>query len=242
MPNRDFRDLAEAQRETARALSVLSGQLRQSPNATDVTRLLQPVSAAPAQREATGARAPAPSGANAIPAAEGTLSSALGGATRALQDLGVLLNNNTRTLEATTRELAGGLLGLVSGLAGGSSGGGGFGGFLRGGFGLASLGLRIAGLFRRDREDPVAFSPFELPQSLSVEAANTRNVLARFPQVDRGQSGEIREVAAASQPQIVVNVSAMDSQSFLDRSNDIARAVRDAMLHMHPLNDVIGEI
>jgi hypothetical protein len=34
----------------------------------------------------------------------------------------------------------------------------------------------------------------------------------------------------------------MDSQSFMDRSNDIARAVRDAMIHMHPLNDVVGEI
>ena len=40
----------------------------------------------------------------------------------------------------------------------------------------------------------------------------------------------------------VVNVSAMDSQSFMDRSGDIARALRDAMLHMHPVNDVIGEI
>jgi hypothetical protein len=34
----------------------------------------------------------------------------------------------------------------------------------------------------------------------------------------------------------------MDSQSFMDRSSDIARALRDAMLHMHPVNDVIGEI
>jgi hypothetical protein len=34
----------------------------------------------------------------------------------------------------------------------------------------------------------------------------------------------------------------MDSQSFMDRSADIARAVREAMLHMHPLNEVIGEL
>ena len=38
------------------------------------------------------------------------------------------------------------------------------------------------------------------------------------------------------------NVQALDSQSFMDRSHDIARAVRDAMLHMHPVNDVIDEL
>jgi hypothetical protein len=46
----------------------------------------------------------------------------------------------------------------------------------------------------------------------------------------------------ASPAQVVVNVSAMDSQSFMDRSNDLARAVREAMIHMHPLNDGIGEM
>jgi hypothetical protein len=67
---------------------------------------------------------------------------------------------------------------------------------------------------------------------------------------DRDQSGGVRaeeigprrEQAAAQQAQVIVNVSAMDSQSFMDRSADIARALRDAMLHMHPVNDVIGEI
>ena len=50
------------------------------------------------------------------------------------------------------------------------------------------------------------------------------------------------EATPALQPQVVVNVNAMDAQSFMDRSNDIARAVRDAMLHMHPVNDLIGEV
>jgi hypothetical protein len=34
----------------------------------------------------------------------------------------------------------------------------------------------------------------------------------------------------------------MDSQSFLDRSNDIAAAVRKAMLETSTLNDVIREV
>ncbi len=41
---------------------------------------------------------------------------------------------------------------------------------------------------------------------------------------------------------ITVNVQAMDSQSFLDRREDIARAVREAMLESHSLNDVVSEL
>jgi hypothetical protein len=43
-------------------------------------------------------------------------------------------------------------------------------------------------------------------------------------------------------PQITVNVSAMDSQSFLDRSSDIANAVREAMLNNHPINGVVADL
>ena len=47
---------------------------------------------------------------------------------------------------------------------------------------------------------------------------------------------------AAPAPQITVNINAMDSQSFLDRSNDIASAVRLAMLNLHPINDVVADL
>jgi hypothetical protein len=43
-------------------------------------------------------------------------------------------------------------------------------------------------------------------------------------------------------PQITVNVQAMDARSFLDRSNDIAAAVRDAMLNLNAINDVVNEL
>jgi hypothetical protein len=43
-------------------------------------------------------------------------------------------------------------------------------------------------------------------------------------------------------PPIQITVQAMDSRSFLDHSDDIARAVREAMLHSHSLNDVVGEL
>ncbi len=34
----------------------------------------------------------------------------------------------------------------------------------------------------------------------------------------------------------------MDSQSFLDRSSDIAAAVRNAMLNLSPINDVVNDL
>ena len=42
--------------------------------------------------------------------------------------------------------------------------------------------------------------------------------------------------------QVTVNVNAMDSQSFMDHSTDIANAVREAMLNMHPINGVVASL
>jgi hypothetical protein len=79
------------------------------------------------------------------------------------------------------------------------------------------------------------------PPAVQLEAATSSGGGLRS--VSRGAGEEARVVESrAAAPQVVVNVSAMDSQSFLNRSHDIARAVRDAMLHMDPLNDVIGEL
>jgi hypothetical protein len=48
--------------------------------------------------------------------------------------------------------------------------------------------------------------------------------------------------APAPGANITIHVQAMDSRSFMDNSDQIARAVREAMLNSHPLNDVIGEM
>jgi hypothetical protein len=64
--------------------------------------------------------------------------------------------------------------------------------------------------------------------------------------VDYNQSGDPRAIngsASSSQrPQIIIQVQAMDSRSFMDHSHDIAKAVREAMLNMHSLNDVISDL
>lgn len=49
-------------------------------------------------------------------------------------------------------------------------------------------------------------------------------------------------VAGPNATQVTVNIQAMDSRSFLDRSQDIAQAVREAMLNMHSINDVVNDL
>ena len=165
-------------------------------------------------------------------------------ATRTARNFGQLLSQNTRALLQNRRAIGTGQS-LLTGLFSSAGRGGGSSGLLGSGLGLVPLGLRIAGLFRRRQAEPRSFTPFELPPSLSLEVANTHNILTGFPRVARKQGGEvkiIRQEVPAAQPQVTVNVNAKDTQSFLDRSEDIAGALREAMLHMHPINDVIGEM
>ena len=42
-------------------------------------------------------------------------------------------------------------------------------------------------------------------------------------------------------PAVQIQVNAMDSRSFLDHSDDIARAVREAMLRSSQLSDIMAE-
>ncbi len=55
-----------------------------------------------------------------------------------------------------------------------------------------------------------------------------------------GWDKEARRVEAPVN--VTVEVRALDSRSFLEHSEDIARAVREAMLHSHALNDVVSEL
>jgi hypothetical protein len=62
--------------------------------------------------------------------------------------------------------------------------------------------------------------------------------------IDYGAGWQMRTAepdSPAAGAQITVNVQAMDSRSFLDHREDIAAAVRQALLESHSLSDVIGE-
>ncbi len=251
MPNSDLVNLAEAQRETVRALAVLTEQLRAARDSGIVAQR-EGETAGRREGEMAGERDGETAGGRDAetlrqPNAEAAKPQGTETLARVMGDLALITAANTQAVSGLSREL-GGLPELLAGLVGGvKSGGGVLGGVLKSGFGLASLGLKIAGLFRGDKQaEPAPLVPFLEPPALALEVANTENILAGFPSVSRGQQGEARAVererTVIMQPQVTVNVSAMDSRSFLDRSEDIARAVREAMLHMHPVNDLISEL
>jgi hypothetical protein len=85
-----------------------------------------------------------------------------------------------------------------------------------------------------------ALVKYSVPPPVSIEAAylaQQRTIVG----ADLGQDGRARAVQPAG-AQITVNVQAFDSRSFLDRSGDIAAAVREAMLNSHAINDVVSDL
>jgi hypothetical protein len=110
---------------------------------------------------------------------------------------------------------------------------------------IGALGY-LGSLFRGDEPTPA-------PRPVRYTAAP-----ALFPEVgfqsssgvagafDFDQVGTPRVSSAARQVKegatpIVIQVQTIDSRSFLDHSNEIASAVRQALLNSHPLGDVLAE-
>jgi hypothetical protein len=114
--------------------------------------------------------------------------------------------------------------------------------------GLGILASPLAGLLGRlfgGREDPApaALTQFTLPPPIREELGVSAAAPGLEPVTYRADG--IARTTSASVPApttITVQVQTMDSRSFLDNSDQIARAVREAMLNSHPLNDVIGDM
>jgi len=83
---------------------------------------------------------------------------------------------------------------------------------------------------------PRAAQGQQAPQGVSANMD-----LARTYSLPRAAQGQQTPQGVASQ-HVTVNIQAMDARSFLDRSNDIALAVRDAMLNLNPINDVVNDL
>ncbi|MBX9601733.1 MAG: hypothetical protein K2X35_12035 [Bryobacteraceae bacterium] len=113
-------------------------------------------------------------------------------------------------------------------------------------FGIGPLVSGLAGLFGggdREKDDMPALMLYSRPARVETEAGYRSADRERLVQISEGQGGRLREIGGgAGAPQITVNVQAMDSRSFLDRSHDIAQAVREAMLNSGVLSDVVREI
>jgi len=115
---------------------------------------------------------------------------------------------------------------------------------LKSGFGVVSLVSALAGLFGgSDGDTPAPLVKYALPAAREFTAAETGSGLAA---VDYDQSGMPRALnagaRASSPPQVQVTVQAMDARSFLDRSTEIAAAVREAMLNLNSINDVVNDL
>jgi hypothetical protein len=119
---------------------------------------------------------------------------------------------------------------------------------LKSGLGLVPLVSGLMGLFGGgESEAPVPLVKYALPASIDLQGAESADGIV---QADYDQSGAARRYAqppsntgrASTQPYVNVTVQAMDARSFLDRSSDIAAAVRDAMLNLNSINDVVNDL
>jgi hypothetical protein len=117
---------------------------------------------------------------------------------------------------------------------------------LKSGLGVVPLVTTLFGLFGGggEAEAPPPMVKYALPERVNFQAAETA---AGFAAVDYDQAGMPRAYAASSGvaagvPQVQVTVNAMDARSFLDRSSEIAAAVREAMLNLNSINDVVNDL
>lgn len=109
------------------------------------------------------------------------------------------------------------------------------------GSGLSPLISGLIGLFGGGGgSQTTTITPSMQPLPVNLTAGFTGSAAGGAAGVDFGEGNQPRQTTAAGAQQLItVQVQAMDSQSFLDRSNDIAAAVRKAMLETSALNDVI---
>jgi hypothetical protein len=116
---------------------------------------------------------------------------------------------------------------------------------LKSGLGLVPLVGGLLGLFGGGGSDaPAPLVKYALPQSIQFQGAEngTGIVSADYDQGGMARAFPKVEPRASNQPYVNVTVNAMDARSFLDRSSDIAAAVRDAMLNLNSINDVVNDL
>jgi hypothetical protein len=146
----------------------------------------------------------------------------------AYQQQASLITANTQAIQGnTTAQSSYSALSAVGGAASSLLGGGALGL-------LSPLISGIASLFGGS-STPKPLPIYTPPPPVAIAAT----VNSAAPNAAAAGSGP---ASPASSTQVTVNVNAMDSQSFMDHSDDIANAVREAMLNMHPINGVVASL
>jgi len=145
-----------------------------------------------------------------------------------------------QSAEAMLTDVAGGQ-GVLGSFA--SASGGLLGGLLSGGGLLSPIIGGIMSLFGSgDSNTPAPLETFVMPPALNVDATGGEATGGQITGGNYGGSGLPRATPSQTASNVTVQVNAMDSRSCLDRSNDIAAAVRQAILNSHSLNDVLAEM
>ena len=142
------------------------------------------------------------------------------------------LQGNTQALtqNTTSRGSGGSAMSTAGGIASSL-----FGGSLT----LAPIISGLVGLFGGGGQSTPAPAPFMLPAPVQYQAGVTGGPSGSIASVDYGQTGQPRQVTSSNTTSVTVQVNALDSQSFLDHSDDIANAVKTAILSSNSLNDVL---
>ena len=111
------------------------------------------------------------------------------------------------------------------------------------GLGLSPLISGLLSLFGGGKKEQLPpLVKFALPAAVSLQAGITST--GATGDISYGQNGLPRMIPNGAQRNqaITVQVQTIDAKSFMDHSEEIARAVRDAMLYSHSLNDVVTDL
>ncbi len=126
-------------------------------------------------------------------------------------------------------------------MSGLSSGGGILDSLLTGGGLIGSVLSGIESLFGSGQSStPQPIPTFMMPLPVKADAAAGESTGGQATAGNYGANGVVRPNSQTSN--VTVQISAMDSRSFLNRQSDIASAVRQALLSSHALSDTILEL
>lgn len=112
---------------------------------------------------------------------------------------------------------------------------------------IANLNPIVAGLMKIfggvGREETVqTLTKIERPEAVRYQGGVSERTGWGMGEIDYSASGMPRAAGSGGQAPIVVQVQAIDSRSFLDHRDEIASAVRQALLESHGLGDVMREV
>jgi hypothetical protein len=111
---------------------------------------------------------------------------------------------------------------------------------------LANLNPIVAGLMklfgRGSTEETTTLAKIERPAAMSYQGGVAERTGWGMGEIDYSASGMPRAVERYASTPVVVQVQAIDSRSFLDHRDEIASAVKQALLESHGLGDVMREV